>query len=118
MGPKRTDRHALLGTQYFHAEAFRLYQGVYLISDDMGYRPLMLPFQILILLAMYDINAQTSERFRRRVRRRRRRRVRAPLLPLPSGGESVGGGGGALGSPRFGHLGREHREFVYEVLGA
>lgn len=75
---KRTDPHALLDSQYLCAETPVSYQGLDLVSDDMAYGPIILLLQIF--LAMHDVHAQATERWRRR-------RVSGSILPafLPLG---------------------------------
>ncbi len=94
----------------------------------MGYRLVILPFQIL--LAMYDIDAQTGEWSQGR-RRWIWRQLPATLPPPPAAlllgrrrrdCTAIYGGGGTLGGgprkTRLGDFRRERDELVHEVLWA
>ncbi len=110
-GRTHTDRHALLGTQHFCAEAPGPYQGLHLVPDDMTYRPAILLLQIV--LAMRDVNAQPAERLQGCVG------GFVPTAFLPLGERLVGFAAAATASaPDTRDFVREDGELVHEVLGA
>ena len=114
---KRTNRHALLGAQYLCAETLGSHQGLHLISNNVANRLAILLLQIL--LAMHNINAQSSERFRGAVHLLHGLVPTASLL-LPLGERLVGAAAlrSSSGGTHSRDLGREGGKLVDEVLGA